>query len=211
VLFHTFKQGSGWRGAFVFSVFKSIPRQIRVAFLKKICLSLSSCSLIRLRNITKPFYLVFAVTMNEAIHQDTTQILNAILEAELTGVMRYTQYSLSLHSSSQSDMIQFLQEQATESLQHAQQVGALLTQYCDRPSLNIAALEALTDASPDRILQKSIQHETMALGLYRDLLEAAEHHDELEAFARTMIEEEEEHSAELRKMFTHLQREKTPC
>ena len=57
---------------------------------------------------------------------DTNQVidnLNAILEAELSGVVRYTHYSLMVTGPNRIPLVDFLKAQATESLVHAQEVG----------------------------------------------------------------------------------------
>ena len=67
--------------------------------------------------------------------------LNAILEAELSGVVRYTHYSLMVTGPNRIPLVDFLKAQATESLVHAQEVGEILTGFGGHPSTNIAAIE----------------------------------------------------------------------
>ena len=51
------------------------------------------------------------------------ETLNQILEHELSGVVRYTHYSLMVYGHSRIPIIEWLRSQATESLGHAQAVG----------------------------------------------------------------------------------------
>ena len=53
-------------------------------------------------------------------------ILNEIMEYELAGVVRYTHYSLMVGGPNRLPIVDFLKEQANESLVHAQQAGELL-------------------------------------------------------------------------------------
>ena len=58
---------------------------------------------------------------------DVCGILNEIMEYELSGVVRYTHSSLMVVGPHRLPIVDFLKEQASESLQHAQQAGELLT------------------------------------------------------------------------------------
>ena len=127
--------------------------------------------------------------------------LNAIMEAELAGVVRYTHYSLMVTGPHRIPIVDFLKAQATESLLHAQQVGEVLTGIEGHPSLNIAKIEETHKHSIEDILNESLQHEQGALRLYVELLDIVEDASVyLEEFVRTKIGEEELHVIELRKM-----------
>ena len=60
--------------------------------------------------------------------------LNEIMEYELAGVVRYTHSALMVVGPHRIPIVSFLQEQANESLQHAQQAGELLTGLDGHPS-----------------------------------------------------------------------------
>lgn len=130
-----------------------------------------------------------------------THLLNAIMEAELSGVVRYTHYSLMVTGPNRIPIVQFLKAQATESLLHAQQAGEILTGLEGHPSLKIAPIEETYKHSIYDILLESLTHEAAALALYKNLLEVVEDASiYLEEFARTMIGQEELHGMELKKM-----------
>ena len=127
--------------------------------------------------------------------------LNRILEAELSGVVRYTHYSLMISGPHRIPLVDFMKAQATESLLHAQQVGEILTGFGGHPSTAIANIEETNEHGIDHILQESLEHELTAVGLYRDLLTLVTDRSVfLEEFARGLIATEEEHQLELRKM-----------
>ncbi|PSB17449.1 bacterioferritin [Phormidesmis priestleyi ULC007] len=139
--------------------------------------------------------------MRELDIQSATSLLNAIMEAELSGVVRYTHYSLMVTGPNRIPIVQYLKAQATESLLHAQQAGEILTGLEGHPSLRIAPIEETYEHSIYDILLESLNHETAALGLYKDLLEVVSDASiYLEEFARTMIGQEELHGMELKKM-----------
>ncbi len=128
-------------------------------------------------------------------------ILNEIMEYELAGVVRYTHYSLMIVGPHRLPIVQFLKDQANESLLHAQQAGELLTGLEGHPSQKIAEIVETNNHSIKDILQESLAHEVHALGLYKELLEEVEGSSVyLEEYARSLIGQEEQHQLELKKM-----------
>ncbi len=65
--------------------------------------------------------------MQELDNKKTIDLLNAIMEFELAGVVRYTHYSLMVTGPYRIPIVDFFKAQASESLLHAQQVGEILT------------------------------------------------------------------------------------
>lgn len=139
--------------------------------------------------------------MRELDHKKTIGLLNAIMEFELAGVVRYTHYSLMVTGPNRIPIVNFFKAQATESLTHAQQVGEILTGLEGHPSLRIAPIEETYKHSVRDILAESLNHERKALDLYKELLDTVEDASiYLEEFARTMIGMEEMHNIEIKKM-----------
>ena len=133
--------------------------------------------------------------------QKVNKILNEIMEYELAGVVRYTHYSLMITGPYRLPIVEFLKDQAKESLQHAQQAGELLTGLDGHPSQKIAKIVETNNHSIKDILEESLAHEIHALGLYKELLSTVV--DEsvyLEEYTRGLIGQEEKHQLELRKM-----------
>ena len=130
-----------------------------------------------------------------------TDILNKIMEYELAGVVRYTHYSLMIAGPHRLPIVEFLKEQANESLLHAQQAGELLTGLDGHPSQKIAEIVETNNHSIKDILQESLAHELNALSLYKELLNVVEGSSVyLEEYARGLIGQEEQHQLELKKM-----------
>jgi len=139
--------------------------------------------------------------MKDLDMKETCDILNTIMEYELSGVVRYTHSSLMVSGPYRIPIVQFLQAQANESLLHAQEAGELLTGLGGHPSQQIAAIEETHQHFVKDILQESLDHELHALDLYNYLLEAVDGKSIfLEEYARNKIAQEEQHSLELRKM-----------
>jgi|TARA_B110000858_G_scaffold198491_1_gene265681 bacterioferritin len=136
--------------------------------------------------------------LNEPVVCD---ILNEIVEYEMAGVVRYAHSSLMITGPYRIPIVQFLQEQANESLTHALQAGELITGLDGHPSQVIAPIEESHNHSIVAILQESLEHETHAVNLYKKLLE--EVYDAsiyLEEYARGQIGQEEQHALEIKKM-----------
>ncbi|MBD2295790.1 bacterioferritin [Anabaena sphaerica FACHB-251] len=139
--------------------------------------------------------------MQELDHQKTIDILNAIMEFELAGVVRYTHYSLMVTGPNRIPIVAFFKAQASESLLHAQQVGEILTGLEGHPTLRIAPMEETFKHTVKDILKESLSHEKKALDMYKSLLETVTDASiYLEEFARGMIGQEEMHNLELKKM-----------
>lgn len=139
--------------------------------------------------------------MKELNLEKTINLLNTIMEYELAGVVRYTHYSLMVTGPNRIPIVTFFKAQASESLLHAQQAGEILTGLEGHPSLRIAPLEETHKHTVQDILQESLNHERVALDLYRQLLEVVTDASiYLEEYCRSMIGQEEMHNMELRKM-----------
>jgi bacterioferritin len=127
--------------------------------------------------------------------------LNKILELELAGVVRYTHYSLMVYGYSRIPIISWLRDQATESLDHANKAGEVITNLGGHPSLAIGPLLETENHDIGDILRESLDHEMAALNSYKDLLKLVEGHSVmLEEYAREMIYNEELHLGEVDKM-----------
>ncbi len=129
--------------------------------------------------------------------------LNKILEAELAGVVRYTHYSFMIFGHNRIPIVSWLRDQAKESLAHAEQAGEHITTLDGHPSLKIAHLLETRKHSINDILQESLAHENEQLDNLKELLKLVEGSDGsvfLEEYARQMIQEEEAHISEVKKM-----------
>ena len=127
--------------------------------------------------------------------------LNKILELELAGVVRYTHYAFMVQGPYRLSVVEWLREQAKESLMHAELVGEHITSLGEHPTLKIGELLETHKHSTEDILNECLEHERAAISAYYSLLKNIEGDSiMLEEFSRTMIATEEMHEAELKKM-----------
>lgn len=127
--------------------------------------------------------------------------LNTILELELAGVVSYTHYSLMVYGYNRIPIVSWLRGQATESLDHANKAGEMITNLGGHPSLGLGPLLETYNHDVGDILRESLEHEILSLNAYRNLLQVVEGRSVmLEEYAREMIYTEELHLGEVDKM-----------
>ena len=127
--------------------------------------------------------------------------LNEIVELELAGAVRYTQYSMMVFGHARIPIISWMREQAAESLDHAALAGEEVTSFGEPVSLGIGELVGTHHDSVDEMMQEMLIHERHGIELYTRLLAATEGRSvSLEELARTTIRSEELHVAEIEKM-----------
>ncbi len=127
--------------------------------------------------------------------------LNKILEHELAGVVKYTHYAFMVQGPYRLSVVEWLRQQAQESLAHAEAVGEHVTSLGEHPTLQISDLLETHKHSTEDILNECLEHEKEAIKSYYELLNNVEGGSiMLEEFARTQIAAEEMHEAELKKM-----------
>ena len=145
------------------------------------------------------FYL--GIIMGSLDTKKTIQILNDIMKYELSGVVRYTHYSLMITGRDRLSLTQFFKNQASESLLHAQQAGEFVTGLGGHPSLEISIIEESNKHRAIDLLEESSLHEKNAVALYKELLNLVGSKSiYIEEYAREMIKVEEMHSIEIQKM-----------
>ncbi len=129
------------------------------------------------------------------------ETMNAVLEHELSGVVRYTHYSLMIFGHNRIPIIKWFRAQAEESLVHAYEVGEEITSLGGHPSLKIAKLLETQKHSIHDILVESLDHEKQQVLHYYSLLKLVQNENiRLEEYAREKIREEEMHISEVEKM-----------
>lgn len=139
--------------------------------------------------------------MNETEKSKAVEVLNRILELEMSGVVRYTHYSLMVYGYTRIPIVGWLREQGLESLAHAHQAGELITALGGHPSLAIGPLLETHKHDIGDILRESLAHEQQGLAAYCALHELVKGKSVLlEEYTREMIAKEEMHLAEVDKM-----------
>ena len=97
--------------------------------------------------------------------------LSEIFELELSGVIRYTHYSLMIFGHNRLPLVTFFKEQATESLTHANLAGEHITGLEGHPPLNTNNIKETFKHDIKDILHETLQHEKKAIQIYYELLE----------------------------------------
>ena len=110
----------------------------------------------------------------ELDRKQVIETLNAIMELELAGVVRYTHYSLMIFGHARIPIVKWMRDQASEGLSHAVAAGEHITTLGGHPSLKIGRLLEGQRHDIDHILR--------------------------EEYAREMVSEEEMHLSEIEKM-----------
>jgi bacterioferritin len=128
-------------------------------------------------------------------------VLNRIVELELAGSVRFTQYSLMVFGHARIPIMGWMRDQAAQSLPHAVQAGEEVTALGGQVSLGIGELVGTYHPSVDDMLQEMLVQERHGIALYHELLEVADGANvSLEELAREMIRKEELDVAEIEKM-----------
>jgi bacterioferritin len=139
--------------------------------------------------------------MNESEKQKAIEVLNKIMELELSGVVRYTHYALMVFGYNRIPIVSWLQGNGDESLMHARKAGEFVTMLGGHPSLKIGALLETEKHDIGDILRESFEQEKTTLAAYYELLSTVEGKSvSLEEYAREMILLEELHLDEVNKM-----------
>ena len=127
--------------------------------------------------------------------------LSEIFDLELSGVIRYTHYSLMIFGYNRLPLIDFFKAQASESLTHANLAGEHITGLGGHPPLNIKDMKETFKHDIKDVLKETLNHEKKAIKVYYELLDIIDGKSiYLEEYARTMIGQEELHVLEVEKM-----------
>tara|TARA_B100000902_G_scaffold161891_1_gene157284 strand:+ start:943 stop:1365 length:423 start_codon:yes stop_codon:yes gene_type:complete len=127
--------------------------------------------------------------------------LSQIFTLELSGVIRYTHYSLMIVGYNRLPLIDFFKAQASESLDHANLAGEYITGLGGHPPLEIDIIEETYNHNIKDILKETLEHERNAVKIYYELLSTIDGKSVyLEEYTRSMIGQEELHVLEVEKM-----------
>ena len=139
--------------------------------------------------------------MEDTQKSSAIDILNRIMELELSGVVRYTHYALMVFGYNRIPIVSWLDGNASESLTHAKRAGEFVTMLGGHPSLKIGTLLETHKHDIGDILRESLEQESTTLAAYYDLLKLVEGKSvTLEEYAREVILMEETHLDEVNKM-----------
>jgi bacterioferritin len=152
-------------------------------------------------SVVFPQNLEVAVSVQEITNkQPVLECLDKILEAELSGVVRYLHYSFMIFGANRIPITKWFRDHAQEGIQHATLIGEKITALGGHPTLKVRPVPESNQHNVMSILKESLEYEQMALNLYYELLALADGNVPLEEMTRTLIREETEHIEEVEKM-----------
>src|SRR5947208_17092801 len=97
--------------------------------------------------------------------------LDQILEAELSGVVRYLHYSFMIFGPNRIPITKWFRDHATEGFAHATIIGEKITALGGHPSIKVKPVPETNQHTVMEILAESLDYEKETLGQYYDLLE----------------------------------------
>ncbi len=126
--------------------------------------------------------------------------LDKILEAELSGVVRYLHYSFMIFGPNRIPITGWFRNHANEGIAHAILIGEKITALGGHPSLKVRPVPETNNHNVMEILKESLEFEHDALKLYHELLKMVEGDVALDEMVRGLILEETTHIEEVEKM-----------
>lgn len=134
---------------------------------------------------------------------DNTKVLaqlDRILEAELSGVVRYLHYSFMIFGPNRIPITGWFRDHANEGMKHAISIGEKITALGGHPSVKVKPVPETNDHNVMEILKESLAFEKEGLALYHELLGFVGNNVALEEMVRGLILDETTHIEEVEKM-----------
>lgn len=138
--------------------------------------------------------------MEDKKKEKIVELLNEIIEMEVSGVIRYLHYALMIKGPNRIPIVKWFHEQANEGYQHASIIGEKITALGGHPSLKVTPVPETKTHKVLDILKESLDFEEKALNKYKECLKFVEDDVALEELMRGMIRLETEHIEEVVKM-----------
>ncbi len=126
--------------------------------------------------------------------------LDKILEAELSGVVRYLHYSFMIFGPNRIPITKWFRDHANEGMAHAITIGEKITALGGHPSVKVKPVPETNNHNVMEIMKESLAFEREGLSLYHELLGMAGDDIALEEMTREFILEETLHIEEVEKM-----------
>ncbi|AFY01199.1 ferritin-like domain-containing protein [Bdellovibrio bacteriovorus] len=133
-------------------------------------------------------------------NKKVVDLLNEIIEMEISGVVRYLHYALMVKGPNRIPIVKWFHEQANEGYQHASLMGEKVTALGGHPTLRVSAVPETKTHKVLDILKESLEFEQAALAKYKGVLKHCGDDVALEELIRSMVRMETEHIEEVVKM-----------
>ena len=102
--------------------------------------------------------------------KDVLSRLDKILEAEVSGVVRYLHYSFMIFGPNRIPITKWFRDHATEGMDHAVLIGEKITALGGHASLKVKPVPETNKHNVLEMLTESLEYEKETLGLYYALL-----------------------------------------
>lgn len=133
-------------------------------------------------------------------NKDLLPLLDRILEAELSGVVRYLHYSFMIFGPNRIPITKWFRDHADEGFMHATLIGEKITAFGGHPSIKVKPVPETNNHNIMEILKEALEYEKETLGYYKDLLSKVGDDVALEEMVRKQIADETAHVEEMEKM-----------
>jgi bacterioferritin len=131
---------------------------------------------------------------------DVLKRLDQILEAELSGVVRYLHYSFMIFGPNRIPITKWFRDQATEGFDHAVAIGEKITALGGHASVKVKPVPETNQHNVLAMLKESLEYEHESLKLYYELLPIVEKDVAFDELVRSLIKSETAHVEEVEKM-----------
>jgi bacterioferritin len=128
------------------------------------------------------------------------EALKRIHSNELSGMVRYLHYAHMIFGANRIPIVQWLKEQATESMDHAWRIGEKLTAFGAHPDMKVSPMPESGKHSVLDVLREALEFERQGLRDYQDLLRLVHDDVALEDWVRGFVTAETEHLEDAEKM-----------
>jgi bacterioferritin len=138
--------------------------------------------------------------VTKASSKEVLETLDKILEAELSGVVRYLHYSFMIFGPNRIPITKWFRDHATEGFNHAVIIGEKITALGGHASVKVKPVPETNKHNVLEMLTESLEYERETLKLYYHLFSQVEGDVPLEELVRKQIMDETDHLEEVEKM-----------
>ena len=139
-----------------------------------------------------------------AAKETLIEILDRILESELSGVVRYLHYSFMIFGPNRIPITKWFRDHATEGFDHATIIGEKITSLGGHPSVKVKPVPETNKHNIMDILAEALEYERATLAQYYELLSGVGNDVALEEMVRKQIADETDHIEEIEKMIRNV-------
>ncbi|MBI1745754.1 MAG: bacterioferritin [Acidobacteria bacterium] len=140
------------------------------------------------------------------VRENLLNRLDKLLEAELSGVVRYLHYSFMIFGPNRIPITKWFRDNALEGISHAVAIGEKITALGGHPSLKVQPVPETNQHNVLEILKEGLAFERETLNEYRALLREVQDDVALEELVRQLIRDETNHIEEVEKMTRTIER-----